>query len=351
MIPLSRREKFICLFPDALAFRLKQMEEAIFSVVFKGFADVSNMPLAMRQQAAQEIPWFSVMEVRVFESVKKDTYKAVVETVDGKRVETVLMKNARGQWTVCVSSQVGCAMACTFCATGTMGFTRNLLADEIVDQVRFWNVFLGKRPDLEQRVSNVVFMGMGEPLANYDNVKESLRLLLTYTDIGMTRITVSTVGLLPMLSKLLADPTWPAVRLAVSLHSADPDTRKQMMPSSYDGFLDGLVQWTEQYFQKFDSRRRHLTFEYVMLSRVNDTEHHAQALIRFAQRVGKVRINLIPYNFTGSVYRDSLPGDFEQFQKQLEQAGVVVTRRRTMGDDIAAACGQLVIEKNNTPSA
>lgn len=346
MIPLSRKEKFIALFPSAPTFRVKQMEEALFSPLFESFAAVSNMPLPMRTVLEKELPWLTVREVQVFESAKRDTYKAVVETEDEKRVETVLMKNARGQWTVCVSSQVGCAMACTFCATGTMGFTRNLTADEIVDQVRFWNIFLGSRPELEGRISNIVYMGMGEPLANYDNVKESLRLLLAYTDIGMTRITVSTVGLLPMLRKLLDDPAWPAVRLAVSVHSADSDTRKSMMPSSYDGFLDGLVAWTAEYFRKFESRRRHLTFEYVMLSRVNDTEHHAEMLIEFARRVGKVRINLIPYNFTGSVYRDSLPGDFARFQKQLDDAGVIVTRRRTMGDDIAAACGQLVVEKN-----
>lgn len=347
MIPLSREEKFKSFFPGAPAFRLKQIEGALFSPVFKGFSDVSNIPLAMREVIARELSWFSIQEVQVFESVKKDTFKAVVETVDSKRVETVLMKNARNQWTVCVSSQVGCAMACTFCATGTMGFTRNLLVDEIVDQVRFWNVFLEKRPDLERRISNVVFMGMGEPLANYENVKETLHLLLTYTDIGMTRITVSTVGLLPMLDKVLKDESWPPVRLAVSLHSADSETRKNIMPSSYDGFLDKLVEWTEQYFEKFESRRRHLTFEYVMLGGVNDSEKHAKALIHFAERVGKVRINLIPYNFTGSVYKDSLPGDFMRFQKQLEDAGVVVTRRRTMGDDIAAACGQLVVEKNS----
>ena len=320
------------------------------------------MPLAMRETLDREIPWLSVKEVQVFESVKKDTFKAVVEVVGeagAKRVETVLMKNARGQWTVCVSSQIGCAMACTFCATGTMGFTRNLTADEIVAQVRFWHIFIEKYATLSDskggsafseasRISNVVFMGMGEPLANYEHVKEAIRLLLTYTDIGLTRITVSTVGLLPMLKKLLNDPEWPAVRLAVSLHSADTETRKNMMPSSYDGFLNGLVEWTGEYFQKFESRRRHLTFEYVMLSKVNDTEMHAKKLIDFARRVGKVRINLIPYNFTGSVYRDSLPGDFMRFQEQLEKAGVVVTRRRTMGDDIAAACGQLIVEKKDS---
>ena len=119
------------------------------------------------------------------------------------------------------------------------------------------------------------------------------------------------------------------------------------MPSSYDAFLEKLLEWTGKYFEKFQSRRRHLTFEYVMLSKVNDSVRHAEALIRFARRVGKVRINLIPYNFTGEVYRDSLPGDFDRFEAKLREAGVQVTRRRTMGDDIAAACGQLIVEKTS----
>ncbi|OIQ01975.1 MAG: hypothetical protein COZ27_02580 [Candidatus Moranbacteria bacterium CG_4_10_14_3_um_filter_41_65] len=326
-------------------FRICQFEQAFFEPSFGGFSDISTFPLTMREMLEKHLLWISLREVRIFESIKKDTFKAVVETEDGKRIETVLMKNARGQFTVCVSSQVGCAMACTFCATGTMGFTRNLTSDEIVDQVRFWNIFLAKRKEIKERISNIVFMGMGEPLANYENVKESLRLFFAYTDIGITRITVSTVGLLPMLRKILDDETWPAVRLAVSLHSADGDTRRRMMPSSYASFLDDLAEWTARYFQKFESRRRHLTFEYVMLSKINDTESHAEALIAFAYRVGNVRINLIPYNFTGSVYRDSLPGDFMRFQKQLEDAGITVTRRKTMGDDISAACGQLVVEK------
>lgn len=117
------------------------------------------------------------------------------------------------------------------------------------------------------------------------------------------------------------------------------------MPTSFDAFLEELLAWTKEYFAKYESRRQHLTFEYVMLSKINDTKMHAEALINFAHRVGKVRINLIPYNFTGSVYKDSLPADFERFQKHLEDAGITVMRRRTMGDDIAAACGQLVVEK------
>lgn len=343
---ISRTERFRELFPDAPPFRLKQMEEALFSDHFGGFADISSMPIAMRETMAKELRWLSVEPVRVFESAKKDTYKAVVETSDQKRIETVLMRNARGHFSVCVSSQVGCAMACTFCATGTMGLIRNLSADEIVDQYRFWVDFLKGRPELPQYISNIVFMGMGEPLANYENVKAALQLILAHTDIGPTRITVSTVGLVPMLRHLLDDPKWPTVRIAVSLHSADEATRKRMMPTSFDGFLDELASWAEEYFKRHDSRRRHLTFEYVMLAGVNDTAMHAEALIRFARRIGKARINLIPYNFTGDVYRGSLPGDFVRFEERLRGAGVDVTKRRSMGDDIAAACGQLVTEKD-----
>jgi 23S rRNA (adenine2503-C2)-methyltransferase len=235
-------------------------------------------------------------------------------------------------------------------------------------------------------ISNIVFMGMGEPLANYEHVKAALRTILGYTDIGPTRITVSTVGLVPMLRHLLGDPEWPPVRLAVSLHSADEATRKRMMPSSFDGFLDELAAWAGEYFKRFESKRRHLTFEYVMLAGVNDTAAHAEALIRFARRIGKARINLIPYNFTPhhsrkgpgksegvsadaasphtvskeamgarngtgqapSAYRGSLPGDFARFEERLRGAGIDVTRRRSMGDDIAAACGQLVTERNRS---
>lgn len=357
MMPISRKEQFVSLFPEAPAFRVRQFEEALFDPALEGFSGISVLSLQMRETLDMKIPWLALRPAHILESVKKDTFKAIVELSDSARVETVLMQNARGQWTICVSSQVGCAMACTFCATGKMGFTRNCTADEIVDQYRFWNVFLRKRSILRdskgedgtvegsERISNIVFMGMGEPLANYDNVKESLRQILLYTDIGPTHITVSTVGLLPMLRKILADEEWPAVRLAVSLHSAEPKTRKAMMPSSFDAFLDELLEWTKEYFEKNESRRGHLTFEYVMLSKVNDTEKHAESLIRFARRVGKVRINLIPYNFTGSVYRDSEPQDFARFEALLKDAGIVVMRRRTMGDDIAAACGQLIVKK------
>jgi 23S rRNA (adenine2503-C2)-methyltransferase len=346
MLTINRTQFFQDSFPEAPAYRLEQFARAFFTPGYRSIEDITTLSKSEREVLGLQVDWLSFKSSQVLASKKGDTYKAIVTLADDTQIETVLMQNARGHWTVCVSSQIGCAMACTFCATGKMGFTRNLTVDEIVDQYRFWMMYLEDYPELAPRISNIVFMGMGEPLANYQNVKYSIETILRYTDIGVTRITVSTVGLIPMLNKILEDESWPKVRLAVSLHSADPTTRREIMPSSYANFLDKLLEWSEKYFAQFASRRRHITFEYLMLSKVNDTSHHAQALIKFARRVGKVRINLIPYNFTGDIYRDSLPEDFANFESELREAGVLVTRRRTMGDDIAAACGQLIVENN-----
>lgn len=333
------------LFGEIPSWRLSQIERALFSPSVRSFGDITTLPALWRSSLHEEEVFVSYREAQVFWSRKKDTFKALLKLADGKMIETVLMKNARGAFTVCVSTQVGCAMACTFCATGKMGFSRNLSNDEIVDQVRHWVYFLTDHPEVSARISNIVYMGMGEPLANYEAVKQSLRTILAHTDIGPTHITVSTVGLVPMLEHILDDAEWPAVRLAVSLHSADPKTRKEIMPTSYDDFPEVLVRWAERYFAKFDSKRRHLTFEYVMLSGMNDSEKHAEALVRFVRRIGKVRINLIPYNYTGDTFRKSTQGEIDAFQERLESAGVDVTRRRTMGEDIDAACGQLAIRK------
>lgn len=336
-------------------YRQEQIWKGMFSPTLRSWEGISTLPTTLRDELRKQVSWMSLREKHVLSSKRGDTFKALLETEDRKMIETVLMKNSRGFWSICVSSQVGCAMACTFCATGKMGFMRNLTADEISDQYRFWMYFLSERetlrnskggqPKLEQRISNLVYMGMGEPLANYDNVKASLQSLLKYTDMGPTRLTVSTVGLTPMLRKILTDETWPPVRLAVSLHSADSETRRNIMPSSYPHFLDDLANWTKEYFQKFASRRRHLTFEYVMLAGVNDTVMHADKLIHFARKVDKVKINLIPYNDTKSKYNTSESIALIAFEKKLLDARVDVTRRRTMGADIAAACGQLIVEK------
>jgi adenine C2-methylase RlmN of 23S rRNA A2503 and tRNA A37 len=341
----TRKEQFASLFPETPAYRLDQIQRALFSVTAKAWNDVSALPTEIRERLSKDVPWLSYKETFVLNNKSRDTFKAMLTLVDGSKIETVLMNNSRDQWTICVSSQVGCAMRCTFCATGKMGFMRNLTEDEIVDQYRFWTAFLADNPDLSARISNIVFMGMGEPLANYTNLKKVLHSFLTYTDIGSTHITVSTVGLLPRLNDILNDAEWPPVRIAISLHSADRETRKKIVPTSYDDFLPSIQDWSVRYLSKFGNRRHHLTFEYVMLENVNDTTMHAEKLAAFAIAAGHVKINLIPYNFTGMEFQRSADDRIAKFLQILEHHSVTATRRRTMGDDIAAACGQLITEK------
>jgi len=304
----------------------------------------------MREHLVQ-IPWMSVVPQTIQVSKNGDTHKTLLNVEGGKQIETVLMKNNRDAWTICVSSQVGCAMRCGFCATGRMGLTRNLLEDEIIDQYRFWQQYLQNNPKLDSRVSNIVFMGMGEPLANYEEVKKTLNTILTYTDIGRTRITVSTVGVLPRLEQILTDKEWPHIRLAISLHSAVADTRKKIVPTSYDEFLPKLEAWAKNYLSVFGNRRHHLTFEYVMLKGINDTPEQAKALATFVRRIGKIRINLIPYNLTGMEFECSTPSAIQHFMSILQSSGCITTTRRTMGDDIAAACGQLIVLTNKDQTA
>ncbi len=340
----SHLEQFTTLFPSAPKYRQNQFVLALFDPAVHSWGEVSVFPKAMRDELEQHIPWLTVKQTLIQESAKKDTFKALLEVEGKQQIETVLMKNPRDCWTICVSSQVGCAMRCTFCATGKMGLKRNLLADEIVDQVRYWIEFLQNRPELPQKITNIVFMGMGEPMANYENVRESICTILKYTDIGRTHITVSTVGVLPRLEQLLNDPLWPHVRLAISLHSADPKTRKDIVPTSYDDFLPKLTHWSRKYLLKFGNRRHHLTFEYVMLRGVNDSLAHAEALAKLIKKIGNIRVNLIPYNFTGGEFHSSTQKGLREFFDYLDTHGVTVTIRRTMGEDIAAACGQLYAE-------
>ncbi len=338
----TRKEQIKELFPNEPAFRLKQIDEALFRPDVKSWNDISSLPVTMRETLTEKVPFTSILNSDVHTSANKGTHKAIVELETGNKIETVLMSNRRGYWTVCVSSQVGCAMRCGFCATGKMGLIRNLTSDEIVDQYRLWKNFLLDNPELEQNISNVVYMGMGEPLSNYEEVKASLNILLKNTELGKTKITVSTVGVLPRLEKILTDEDWPHVRMAVSLHSAEKETREEIVPSSYDDFLPKLADWSKRYLQKFGNRSHHLTFEYVMLKDVNDSPAHAKLLAVFVNRIGKIRVNLIPYNFTECGFSCSTKEAIETFKEVLDKNGATFTVRKTQGEDIAAACGQLV---------
>ncbi|PJE77047.1 23S rRNA (adenine(2503)-C(2))-methyltransferase RlmN [Candidatus Uhrbacteria bacterium CG10_big_fil_rev_8_21_14_0_10_48_16] len=342
----SRHKQFTTLFPTEPAFRWKQVEQGLFSFA-TSWEELTSLSKYIREHIGS-IPWMTVTPQKIQISGNGDTHKALLRVEGDQDIETVLMKNKRDAWTICVSSQVGCAMRCGFCATGKMGLIRSLTSDEIVDQYRFWMQYLQEHKELEGRISNIVFMGMGEPLANYEEVKYALNAILKHSDIGRTRITVSTVGVLPRLEQMLTDKDWPHVRLAISLHSAVSETRKQIVPTSYDDFLPKLGDWAKRYLYRHGNRRHHLTFEYVMLKGVNDTPDQARALAKFVNRIGNVRVNLIPYNLTGLEFECSTPPAIKQFLEILQSKHVISTTRRTMGDDIDAACGQLAGSKEKT---
>lgn len=292
-------------------------------------AAMTNLPLALREQLSAELP---LALEPVVESVSDDgeTVKWLWGLPDGAQVETVLMHYPE-RTTVCVSSQAGCAMACTFCATGQAGFDRHLRVGEIVEQVMRARALSAPR-----RVSNIVFMGMGEPLANYDPVWASIERL--HADVGLSarHITVSTVGLVPGIRRLAAEAL--PVNLAVSLHLADDERRNELVPINRRYPLAELADACHEYLA---AKGRRISFEWALIDGVNDTDLDARQLADYARPL-RAHVNLIPLNPTpGYLTRGSSPERVAEFARLLGSLGVNATVRRNRGTDIDAACGQL----------
>ncbi len=301
---------------------------------------VTTISKELREQLAAEFGWLSVIPSKIATSPQDGTKKSLLTLHDNAKIESVFMPNARGKRTLCISSQVGCAMACTFCATGTMGLIRNLSVDEIIDQVRFWKF---AQPDEE--ISNIVFMGMGEPLANYDAAKTAAWILINEMGIGETRITVSTVGVPAALNKMLNDDEFPHTRIAFSLHAGTDETRSKIVPSHRAWTIAKIVDWMKLYIEKKGNRRHYITIEYVMLENVNDMLSEARALVKaFAGITHGVKLNLIPWNPTGTHLHRSRHEQLMAFQVVCEEGGIATTIRYSKGLDIEAACGQLVVK-------
>jgi 23S rRNA (adenine2503-C2)-methyltransferase len=265
------------------------------------------------------------------------TIKWLFESGAGQAVETVFIPEP-GRGTLCISSQVGCALDCAFCATGAQGFNRNLSSAEIVGQVAHANRVLPPRANGKPAITNVVFMGMGEPLANYRNVLPALDILLSDYAYGLSRrrITVSTSGIVPQIEKLGDDCN---VSLAVSLHAPNNALRDRLVPINRMHPIAELLDTCWRYAAK--RANRFITFEYVMLRDINDSTGHADELAGLL-RNRPAKINLIPFNpFSGNDFSRSRAADIERFQERLRSRGLVVTIRKTRGDDIDAACGQL----------
>jgi len=334
-------------------FRAKQIYHWLYQHLVTGFQEMTDLPQALRERLAQEAS-IGPMVVRSELHSKDDrTRKVLLELGDGKLIESVLMlyppigeNNARA--TVCVSTQAGCAFGCTFCATGQMGFDRHLSAGEIVAQVLLFARELRTAPWTAtglpgstpiDHITNIVLMGMGEPLHNYDNVLRALRILNSPDgfNLGARHMTVSTVGLVPAIRKLSQEPL--QVNLAISLHAPTDELRSQTMPVNRKYPLKEVLAACQDYIA---TTGRQVTFEYVLLAGVNDTPEHAHQLGELLAPLKQfAHVNCIPVNATSADYRPPGGAAIRTFRTILFEHSVSNTVRAERGDDIAAACGQL----------
>jgi 23S rRNA (adenine2503-C2)-methyltransferase len=291
----------------------------------EGYEAMTNLPRALREELAAAVP-FSTLAVETERTSSDGTVKTLFRTADGHPVEAVLMRYRDGRRSLCLSSQSGCPLTCTFCATGQMAFGRNLTASEIVDQALHFR--------RSEHVDHAVFMGMGEPMLNLDDVLAAARRL---PDLGIThrRTTISTVGWLPGLRRFVDEVDEP-IRLALSLHAPDDELRTQIMPVNAKYPLADVLAECRRHYA---ATNRRVFVEYVMLAGVNDSVSQARALAALLRPEG-FKVNLIPYNPTG-MFDGSSRERIGAFRGELERARVPVTVRLTRGRDIEAACGQL----------
>jgi 23S rRNA (adenine2503-C2)-methyltransferase len=332
------------------AFRAKQLAGWIYGSLAPDFANMRTLPGTLRERLAAEA---SIVGPRVrTELLSKDgrTRKLLLELRDGRLIETVLMlypptTESRARATVCVSTQAGCAYGCTFCATGQMGFDRHLSAGEIVAQVLHFARELRERPwtapggETIDHVTNLVFMGMGEPLHNYDQTLKAIRILNMPEglNLGARHMTVSTVGLVPGILRLAEEPL--QINLAISLHAPNNAMRLRTMPVTRKYPIEDVLAACQTYAARSN---RQVTFEYVLLAGVNDQPEHARELaVLLAPLRQLCHVNLIPVNATAAGYRPPSGEAIRVFRETLRVGGVSNSVRAERGDDIAAACGQL----------
>ena len=317
-------------------YRARQLLQWMYQRGVTDFDAMTDLSKSLRTKLADRAT-VSLPRVDSQHESSDGTVKWLFASGSGQRVEAVYIPEpARG--TLCISSQVGCALDCAFCATGAQGFNRNLTAAEIIGQVWHARAVLPRRPNGETAVTNVVFMGMGEPLANYRNVVPVLELLISDYAYGLSRrrVTISTSGIVPHIEKLGDECN---VSLAVSLHAPNDELRNRIVPINKLHPIDELLDACWRYAAKHSNR--FITFEYVMLRNVNDSLAHADEL---ADLLGgkAAKVNLIPFNpFPGTGFKRSGVETIRVFQDRLRDRGIVATTRRTRGDDIDAACGQL----------
>jgi 23S rRNA (adenine2503-C2)-methyltransferase len=314
------------------AYRARQVWQWLFQKRVNAFAEMTNLPAPFRARLDEEFAISRPGVSRRIES-RDGTVKFLLSLADGKTIESVLIPETK-RLTLCISTQAGCAFGCTFCATALLGLKRNLSSGEIVDQV----LEASRTLPSEKRITNVVLMGMGEPLANYAQTVKALDIMTdTSWGLGISprRMTLSTVGLVPQIRKLMDETN---VNLAISLHAPTDELRARLMPVNQKYGLKELMDCCRALPIP---RRKRITFEYVLLRGVNDSVECAQALCHLLSGI-RCKVNVIPFNpHPGSLFQRPTDESIETFQQTLYQRGVQVNVRRPRGDDIAAACGQL----------
>lgn len=325
-------------------YRIDQIFKAVFKDAVGNFSEISTISKSLRDSisAQFEILSFDVLQINL--SKNKDSAKALLKLRDGQLIETVLISPKAGVWSVCVSCQVGCAMGCRFCATGKMGFKRNLTAEEITDQVLFWKQYLNNNLKFQisnLKLTNIVFMGMGEPFLNWQNVSESLKILIDEKifGFGSRSISVSTSGITEGMEKLANE--FPQVNLAISLHFATDQQRDSFMPVNKKDNLENLKFALQKYFQK---TKRKVFIEYILLESLNDRFIDAQNLADYLKSIGSLHllhVNLIRYNTTSDIFMSSTRKRTQAFKDKLSELGINATIRKSLGEEIQGACGQL----------
>jgi 23S rRNA (adenine2503-C2)-methyltransferase len=324
------------------AYRAEQVAGWIYRSTVSSFDEMTNIPKALRQALDERYRFHALEQRAALLSSDGETRKLVLALPDGELIESVLMRypqrsdgTGAERATVCVSTQVGCPVKCTFCATGLMGFSRNLSSGEILDQALHFLRWTREHPPI---VRNVVFMGMGEPLLNYEATMAAVDRLVdpTCAGLGVHRMTVSTSGFLPGIVRLTEDPL--AVRLAVSLHAPNDELRSSLVPLNRRFPIPHLMATLRDYQRKTGRR---VTFEYTLMDGVNDSPALARELVNLVRGLDS-HVNLIPMNPVSDLPFAPSPWEkVEQFHAILRDAGVICTVRREMGRDIKAACGQL----------
>jgi len=292
---------------------------------------MENLPQSLRDNLENMIALHPLRIIKISGSDSKSTRKYLFETLDGQKIESVLM-NDRKRTTVCISSQVGCAVDCKFCATASMGFIKNLSVGEIVDQV------IHLQSQSKSRITNVVFMGMGEPFLNYKSVIEAAKILSQEMGFGARRITISTAGIVPKIRQLADEDH--KYKLAISLNGTDERSRNTIMPLTKTHSLKSLIESAHYYYKKI---RRFITFEYVLLKDVNDSPEDGKRLIDLLRSL-PCKVNVIPYNEIGGKYNRPKEDKIQAFLHSLKHAPFTVTVRWSKGTDIDAGCGQLAVK-------